>query len=349
MAPFRYGRKWYECANQTDAFIFQVGGSAAGGGAGGAGGGIEGAVGGGDSGGQVSFTPSFTYHGFRFVELSFLQVLPDGSEVPLGSDASALFPFGATLVAHRTNSALVRLATLGELGDEGDEGDHDTKATTAGSNGEKGETRETTRETRKEGGRGAYDEDDNATMSASAVLTAIFNATLSSHVSNLWSIPTDCPQREKRGWMADAGISSGSLATFYDSLAFHSNFLRIIRDNQQKLCTTQPQTTINGPCKAPAGKGDPATWFNGSVPDATPFSTSPYGGNPGTTDWQVAYVMIAHSILEHYGPRAHPVLAELWDSLDLFMDYLDKLVDPATGLLLQVRETERETETERQT
>ena len=30
------------------------------------------------------------------------------------------------------------------------------------------------------------------------VLQQIFNATLASHVSQLWSIPTDCPQREKR-------------------------------------------------------------------------------------------------------------------------------------------------------
>ena len=29
-----------------------------------------------------------------------------------------------------------------------------------------------------------------------------------------------------------------------------------------------------------------STWFNGSVPDVTPFATGPYGGNPGTTDWQ---------------------------------------------------------------
>ena len=46
-----------------------------------------------------------------------------------------------------------------------------------------------------------------------------------------------------------------------------------------------------------AGLAAAAAFFNGSVPDATPFSTSPYGTNPGTADWQAAYVMIAHSLL----------------------------------------------------
>lgn len=269
--PDWYARKWYECANQTDAFLFEVTSSPS--------------VG----NDTLSFTPSFTYHGFRYVELAFLQVASDGTEEPLDATVSALFPFGASLVAHRANSDLRKIATLGRLGSSG---------------------------------------------GSSAVIEGIFNVTLATHVSQLWSIPTDCPQREKRGWMADAGTTSGSLATFFDSLAFHSNFLRLIRDNQQKGCTDQPQTTINGPCKAPAGKGDPRVWFNGSVPDVTPFSTSPYGSNPGTTDWQMAYVQTAYTVLQ-YGVTAHPVLRELWDSLDLFMQYLDRLADPATGLLLQ--------------
>ena len=58
----------------------------------------------------------------------------------------------------------------------------------------------------------------------------------------------------------------------------------------------------------------------------TPFPTGPYGGNPGTTDWQVAYVMIARNMVLHYGAVTHPVLTELWPSLDLFMAYLDRHV-----------------------
>jgi hypothetical protein len=113
--------------------------------------------------------------------------------------------------------------------------------------------------------------DANSTM-----IAKIFNATMASHMSNVWGIPTDCPQREKRGWMGDAAISSSSLQTFYDSYAFHANFLRLLVDNQQKGCTDQPTTTLYKPCSI-AGK-DAAAWFNGSVPDVTPFPTGPYGG-----------------------------------------------------------------------
>ena len=110
-------------------------------------------------------------------------------------------------------------------------------------------------------------------------------------LSDVGSIPTDCPQREKRGWMGDAGITSASLQQFYDSFSFHANFLRLIVDNQIKGCTDQPQTTISGPCTVKSGSA--AAYFNGSVPDVVPFSTSPYGGNPGTTDWQVLCVLDA--------------------------------------------------------
>jgi hypothetical protein len=86
--------------------------------------------------------------------------------------------------------------------------------------------------------------------------------------------------------MGDAGITSSSLNTFFDAFAFHANFLTLIADNQRKGCADQPKTTINGPCKDPQLK-------HGSVPDVTPFATSPYGANPGTVDWQVAYPTIA--------------------------------------------------------
>ena len=36
------------------------------------------------------------------------------------------------------------------------------------------------------------------------VLNRIHKSVRYSSLSNLWSIPTDCPQREKRGWTGDA-------------------------------------------------------------------------------------------------------------------------------------------------
>lgn len=86
-----YDRKWYECANQTDAFIFTLSSSTA---------------------RELQYTPTFTYHGYRFVELSATQILPDGSEAPLsGSAATRIFDM-ASLIAHRTNTAVRHLGVF---------------------------------------------------------------------------------------------------------------------------------------------------------------------------------------------------------------------------------------------
>ena len=270
-----YARTWYECANQTDAVVFTTAKP------------------------LLKFTPTFTYHGFRFIELVATEIAADGTEHPLSPALAASFPWGAKITAHRVNSDLQPLTKVNF--------------------GTGGSSTSSTRSTRSE----------DASM-----ITRIYDATMAAHVSQLWGIPTDCPQREKRGWMGDAGISSVSLGMFFDSFAFHTNFLRLIRDNQVKGCWNQPNTTIYGACttKEPMGA---AKWFNGSVPDVTPFPTGPYGGNPGSTDWQVAYVCVAWTQLHHHGAAvAGPMLADLWASLDLFMDYLERLVDPVTGLLL---------------
>ena len=156
-------------------------------------------------------------------------------------------------------------------------------------------------------------------------------------VSNIWSIPTDCPQREKRGWMGDAGISSLSLSTLFDTSAFHINFLNRIADNQIKSCVDQPITSIAGPCVHidPITKiNDALTFYKGSVPDVVPFSTSPYGINPGTVDWQATFITIARNVIVQYGASTFPLINELWENLVALMDYYERLIDPTTGLLL---------------
>ena len=251
-----YKRTWYECANQTDAFVFTVPAA----------------------NWTKRYTPTFTYHGFRFASITVAELLSGGGVRPLPTKS---WPITVAAEAQRAGSDLAKLAEV-RVGD--------------------------------------------------GLLQSIFDATLGSHVAQLWSIPTDCPQREKRGWMGDAGVSAASLHTFYDAHAFHAHFLQLIVDAQLKGCTDQPTTTIAGPCTHPTE--DPAKFFNGSVPDVTPFSTSPYGSNPGTTDWQAAFVLVARSLVLQSGALALPFAAQLWPRLDHFMEYLERLVDRPSGLLL---------------
>jgi len=278
-----YKHGWYECANQTDGYIFELPSTDA------------------QAAAAAAYTQSFTYHGFRFIQLSATVLSASGKEAPLPpallSKWISTKGFGAQITAHRAHTDFPKLHKISLP-----QGTKEAK-----------------------------------------ILGQLLNATLSSHVSNAFSIPTDCPQREKRGWMGDAGISSDSLNTFYDAYSFHANFLRLLGDNQVKSCTEQEDTPIYSRCTNKANKhatlASDIAWFNGSVPDVTPFPTGPYGGNPGTTDWQTAFPIIAHSLLKHYGAASHDLLTEVWPSLDLFMGYLDRLVQAnpkskTTGLLL---------------
>ena len=130
-----YEHKWYECANQTDGYVFTVPSR-------------------GDAqtaAEPVEYTQSFTYHGFRHVELVATEVLADGSEGPLPASLASAFPWGASVTAHRSHTDMTPLTSLELNGD-----------------------------------------------AKSTMIGKIFNATIAAHLSNVWGIPTDCPQREKR-------------------------------------------------------------------------------------------------------------------------------------------------------
>ena len=295
-----YHHMWYECANQTTAYIFELPESDA---------------------DPISYTPTFTYHGFQFATLTASRLLSNGSEVPLPASLAASFPWGAQLQARRAHSDLRRLAHMDMHMDAGDDVARASPAEGASSSSSL-----------------------SPPLKPSEVLGRIFNATVSSHVAQLWSIPTDCPQREKRGWMGDAGLTASSLNSLYDALAFHSNFLRLIVDEQAKGCWNaawpvaqmyKPNPHVQlGPCRSPDANVSAKDYYHGSVPDVVPFMTGPYGGNPGTVDWQAAFVSVAHATLKHHGSAAVPMLREIWPNLAALLAYFDRRADPSSGLLL---------------
>ena len=67
------------------------------------------------------------------------------------------------------------------------------------------------------------------------ILNRIHQMTLASHTSNLFSIPTDCPQRERRGWTGDAQTTSESAMMNYHMQGFYTKFLNDIRDDQLRF------------------------------------------------------------------------------------------------------------------
>ncbi len=94
-------------------------------------------------------------------------------------------------------------------------------------------------------------------------------------LSNLMSIPTDCPQRDERqGWLGDAALSAEEAILNFDMAAFYDSFLREIQLAQQA---------------------------DGSLPDVVP----PYWRQlyPADPAWSTAYLTLAWWLYWYYGDR----------------------------------------------
>jgi alpha-L-rhamnosidase len=53
---------------------------------------------------------------------------------------------------------------------------------------------------------------DGTSMGTPNVLQRVHDMTRASQSSNLWSIPTDCPQRERRGWVSMKSVAAIAFA-----------------------------------------------------------------------------------------------------------------------------------------
>lgn len=94
-------------------------------------------------------------------------------------------------------------------------------------------------------------------------------------LSNFYSIPTDCPQRDERqGWLADAHLTTDMALYNFHAEPAYVKFLQDIRDAQ-------------GP--------------DGRIPDTVPYLG--WGGIPGDPMWASAYAFILWDLYRHTGDR----------------------------------------------
>jgi alpha-L-rhamnosidase len=94
---------------------------------------------------------------------------------------------------------------------------------------------------------------------------------------NLFSVPTNCHQRDERmGWMADAHLYAETAVLNFDMPVFYTNFLRDIHDVQGA---------------------------DGTVTDPVPHR---YGGRPADPAWGMAYPLPTWYMYEYYGDRRIP-------------------------------------------
>lgn len=112
--------------------------------------------------------------------------------------------------------------------------------------------------------------------------------------SNLQSVLTDCPHREKLGWLECAHLLAGCLMYNYDVPTFYA---KVVGDMSE------------------------AQLANGMVPNIAPefvvFGDGPFRDSP---EWGSAYVLTPWQIYQMYGDRT--VLAKHYDGMKRYVEYL---------------------------
>lgn len=112
-----------------------------------------------------------------------------------------------------------------------------------------------------------------------------------SQVTNLFSIPTDCDQRDERqGWMGDAQVTAEEAMMNFDMPAFYTNFIRDIHD-------------VQGP--------------DGTVTDTVPHR---YGSRPADPAWGTAYPQLVWYMWQQYSDRR--ILQENYEGVKKYVEFL---------------------------
>jgi alpha-L-rhamnosidase len=174
--------------------------------------------------GEETFEPHFTYHGFRYIEVTG-------------------FPGTPTLQTLRGRVAHTAVDTIGNF------------------------------------------------AASTQILNDIQHAIWWTQLTNLFSIPTDCDQRDERqGWMGDAQISAEEAMLNFDMAAFYTNFIRDIRDAQGE---------------------------DGTLPETVPEK---WGNRPADPAWGTAYPTICWYMWQQYRDRR--ILEENYEGIKKYVQDL---------------------------
>ena len=137
-------------------------------------------------------------------------------------------------------------------------------------------------------------EETGTFRSSNELLDRFVDATRWSAKNNSADLPTDCPTRERHGWLGDAQIFVGTAGYLFNYLPFARKFENDVCDAQHKNgCFTQI---------APTGGVD--------------FYMSPMDGSAG---WSDAGVFIPYRLYLQYGDKA--LLTACYDNMRRFAEY----------------------------
>ncbi|MEN6559536.1 MAG: family 78 glycoside hydrolase catalytic domain [Acidobacteriota bacterium] len=116
--------------------------------------------------------------------------------------------------------------------------------------------------------------------------------------SNLASVPTDCPHREKLGWLEQTHLMGGSIQYNYRILTLYR---KLVRDMME------------------------AQLDDGLVPDIAPEFVPFVGGFRDSPEWGSAAVILPWLLYEWYGDRE--TMASAFPMMRRYVDYLDTKAD----------------------
>jgi alpha-L-rhamnosidase len=145
--------------------------------------------------------------------------------------------------------------------------------------------------------------------SSSPLLNAIQHATRFASWSNLMDVPTDCPQRERRGWLGDAQLSFETVIHNIDGGGFYTKWLNDFADTQ-----VYDNRTMNS---------------DGALPDCIPF----YGHGHTDSDpgWGFAAWEITDKFSDYFADDVFDV--QWYPNLKWYMDHWVKLANANGGML----------------
>lgn len=125
------------------------------------------------------------------------------------------------------------------------------------------------------------------------LLNKIWEATMTAYRSNLHSIPTDCPQREKNGWTADAHVAIDLGLLGFDGITLYEKWMNDIIDNQRDSI--------------------------GDISGIIPSSGWGYGEWPGPV-WDAVMFIIPNALYNYYGETRS--IERLYPTMLRYLEYL---------------------------
>ena len=126
---------------------------------------------------------------------------------------------------------------------------------------------------------------------SNSLINHIHRNVLWGQLSNLMSIPTDCPQRnERRGWMGDAQLSAEEAIYNFNMVGFYTKWIGDIKEAQKE---------------------------DGSVPDTVPPYWSLYPADPA---WGTAWIVIPWYLYLYYGDKQ--ILKHNYSGIKKWVDFL---------------------------